>query len=419
MLNFQRVILFTSLSFGLASLAGIIPARSGDPPTSPPPQPARLVFLDETPVTAAPDKDGRFKFDFAIKNVGGKPGNGSLTLNKTIGKGCDANKDFRPGEPIYLEPDTVKIVHLDMTMTKLPATCYLQMSTKTTDQTSTQNRTLPQGQTTTSDQPNIEAQEKIEPSTSIKQVKLAQEYVTSIVWWTFLGCLAISIATVALAGLIYGKLGLQFGPPAWEFAKSWASTTTIASSAFTTAVTFSVLPELTQYASKAGYAILSLLISLLVVVAPFVFFALRDGDIKPDKKNEHFEVVYRGCIGSFLASCALTLFAGLAQLIVVFAVYREMFPSDDLWSSDFASVAAAVLGAMLCIYAFLTIKLTIQLQVRESARGGSTETLSTVLEVNDDEVAKMATAEVVKKLKVRGLLITGDGEPRPLSWPVL
>src|SRR3569832_681112 len=67
----------------LASLIVCVPAWADD---APPPQ--RLVFADETPVTASPDANGTFKFDFAIKNVGGKPGDGSLTLNRKMGKGC-------------------------------------------------------------------------------------------------------------------------------------------------------------------------------------------------------------------------------------------------------------------------------------------------------------------------------------------
>jgi hypothetical protein len=388
--------LIIRLAVVLAVLAGCMPVWAEDPP------PQRLVFADETAVTASPDKDGKFAFDFTIKNVGGKAGGGSLTLDQKIGKGCTQNTKLTavPDGSASLQPNGVAVVHVVITGATLPATCYVELSTTGTS-----------------------------GDTSLKQVKLAQRYVTSTFVIPFEYALGISLAVVVLTALGFGGWGLQFGQPAWEFAKSWASTTTFAGGAFTTAVAFNVLPELTKYASKAGYAILALFISLLVVVAPFIFSGLRRGDVVWDEKNNQYTVVYRGCIFFLAMSCGLTLFAALAQLIVVFVVYREMYPEIDPWTFDRPFAVLAVLGGLLCIYAFLSIKLTVELQKEESNRATNEQTrrnqqLSDLLSqrgVTAKELGGMNVDAVIRRLGGHDLLrepVMTDN-PRPLAWPVL
>jgi hypothetical protein len=373
----------------LASLTAYIPAWADDSP------PQRLVFADETAVTASPDKNGKFAFDFTIKNAGGKAGGGSLKLNHEMGKGCkDAHLTATLDASASLQPNTVTVVQVEITNAGLPATCYVELSTNDTT-----------------------------GNTSLKQVKLSQQYVTSTFVTPLVYGLGISLAIAAITGFVFGGWGLRFGPPAWEFAKSWASTTTVAGGAFTTAVAFGVLPELTKYASKAGYAILSLLISLLVVVAPFVFSGLRNGDIKWDDKNHQYAVVYHGGFFFLALSCGLTLFAALAQLIVVFVVYREMFPNIDAWSQDAPFYVMVALGVLLCTYAFFSIKLTVQLQKTENENApkrSATRRASFRKEIGDlaehginvDELVRI-NADALVRERVE------SEQPRPLPWPVL
>jgi hypothetical protein len=376
----------------LAGLTACILAWAEDAP------PPRLVFADETAVTASPDKNGKFAFDFTIKNAGGnadasgKPGEGALTLNHEMGKGCtNAQLAATPKAPIQLKSNAVTVVHVEITQAELPATCYVELST-----------TGPTG------------------NTSVKQVKLNQQYVTSTFVTPLVRGLGISLAIVAITGLLCGGWGLRFGPPAWEFAKSWASTTTFAGGAFTTAVAFSVLPELTKYASKAGYAILSLLISLLVVVAPFVFSGLRDGEIKWDEKNHQYGVVYHGGFFFFWLSCALTLFAALAQLIVVFVVYREMFPDIDPWARDVPFYVMVGLGVVLCVYAILTIRLTIKLQTTENT--DAPQRSARRRERFNEEMGNLAAFGInLDRARIDALVRESmkSDKPQPLPWPVL
>jgi hypothetical protein len=137
-----------------------------------------------------------------------------------------------------------------------------------------------------------------------------------------------------------------------------------------TALALSALPELTKYASKSGYSILALLISFIVIVAPFVFTADRSGKVERDKAG-NYSVVYQGTLWRFVLSCAITLFAGLAQLVVFFLLLHEIFQgfgfwsytSDSQpWSCNLGSIMTFVLGLALCAYTCRSIYLTIDLQ---------------------------------------------------------
>ena len=115
--------------------------------------------------------------------------------------------------------------------------------------------------------------------------------------------------------------------PAWEWDKSWTSTTTVVRSLITAALSLGALPDLTKYASRTGYAALAFMITLAVAVAPFLFTALRVGDVKADGS-----VTYGGWLWSFLLSGAITLFAGMAQVVVLFLLFDEIFLNYGFWS---------------------------------------------------------------------------------------
>jgi hypothetical protein len=162
---------------------------------------------------------------------------------------------------------------------------------------------------------------------SVKQLKLSQKYATrtlvdrlELCGWATLATLGL----VFLASLIF-TVGLKLfclgiGLPAWEFAtKSWFSTLTFAGGVVSAGITISSLPELTVYASKAGYATLGLLLSLAVVVAPFFFLVMRKG------KVENHEVVYTGYVAGFFIACGVTLLSGLTQLTIYLLVAHGCF----------------------------------------------------------------------------------------------
>lgn len=345
---------------------------------------SNLAFVDASTVTLPPDAAGTFKLELPLKNAGNSDAAGWLELLDETDARCSK---IAPQRISKLAPSGVMVEHLVLSNVKLPATCYLVLTTDGGD-------------------------------VSIKQIKLSQHYATSAVVTPLRWCFYISLIVAALvwcvAGVNLGGMAPWFilGAPAWDFAKSWASTTTVVGGVFTTALTLSALPDLTRYASKTGYSTLALLISLVVAVAPFVYVALRRGRIESDATARTYIVVSEGCLWSFLLSCALTLFAAMAQLVLLSVLLHEVFRdygfwsfSDDKdpWSANIGAIATWVLGAVLCWYAGYSMYLTIKLQKNAD---------------KDAVEAKRARHTVDPKLaKQEGPPENAKG-PR-LTWPVL
>jgi hypothetical protein len=309
-----------------------------------------LGFVDGSAVTLSPGRSGDFRLDLPIKNSGTTQGKVSLTLlDDKEGKCGTITPGFDP-EQAQLPPNAIAIHHFTISGASLPATCFLAL---------------------TDDQ---------QRNTSLKQIKLAQQYITSAMSIALCVCVAISalvaIATFAAARKLERvSASYKLGSPAWDFAKSWTSTTTLASAVISTALTLSALPDLTRYASKSGYAALAMLISFVVIVAPFVFVAFRTGEIERDPATGQQTVFYQGSLWLFLLSGAMTLFASLAQVVVLFLLLSEIFLQNDQpfssdgtpWLALMGGVPAVALLVALCRYVGHSMFLTVKLQKEADA----------------------------------------------------
>jgi hypothetical protein len=213
-----------------------------------------------------------------------------------------------------------------------------------------------------------------EAGKSVKQIKLTQHYASCTIWGLIWACFVVSLGVTYLAvrkAVKREKLDWTFmlGPPAWDFAKSWTSTTTLIGGIVSAALALSALPELTKYASRSGYSVLALFISLVAVVAPFLFTVFTTGEVHRDKQGT-YSVVSKGPLQSFVLSCAATLFAGLAQLVILFFVLNEVLEGYWFWLSfkgappwvNVAFILTALLALGVCVYAGRSIGLTIKLQ---------------------------------------------------------
>jgi hypothetical protein len=320
-----------------------------------------FIFFDGAAANLSPDSSDAFKFDVPIKNAGGKEGQASIKLLPDKDQKCGHAKFVvKPkASEIRLPPNGMTVPYVELTNVSLPATCYIELTT-----------------------------EGEGGNTSLKQIKLTQQYLTSSILYPLFYCLCISVAVAGFTwlamGMNIGKAWPNFklGAPAWDFAKSWTSTTTLASAIITTALTLSALPELTKYASKSGYSALALLISFVVVVAPFLFLALRMGTIQRDPLTKMNSVVQQGYLLSFLVSCTITLFAGLAQLVVLFLLLDEIFlgyrfwsfsSSHAPWSMNIGTISTYVLGAALCWYVANSMYLTFKMQATTNDEMGDSK----------------------------------------------
>jgi hypothetical protein len=328
---------------------GIAHAQTSSESPPAPQQPANIVFVDAAVTMLSPDSAGAFKLNTALKNSGSSSGTPSFNLRGLDNEKC--NRESLAPHPAIddMPPNAMAIAHFSITGVELPASCYIELVTKG-----------PDGKTIT--------------NTSLKEIKLSQRYASADTLGAFLGCLILSAIVMTVARGKVGTLpeGFKVGGPAWEFAKSWSTTLTLAGAAVTAALSLSALPELTKNASKNGYAIMALLIALLVVVAPLSFVICRRGDIMPDDENKKETVAYTGGLFAFFVSCTLTLFAGLAQLLILFLLGDELFRNYGVWSwwlvfhepwwFGLGSILIVSAAAVLCFHTVRSTKLTIDLE---------------------------------------------------------
>src|SRR5947209_4258516 len=206
-----------------------------------------FVFIDGTAATLSPDASGAFKLETGLKNSGGKAGEASLKLLSGNDNGCGQAEIVNPKGMITLPPNAVAITQFEITNVRLPTTCYIELVTAGGD-----------------------------GITSLKQIKLTQQFATCMILLLLGGCLVLSGLLAVWAWCEVGQRpGFKLGSPAWDFTKSWSSNIALAGAVISTVLAFSALPELTKFASKSGYSGLALLISFAIVVAPFVFIAFK------------------------------------------------------------------------------------------------------------------------------------------------
>lgn len=351
---------------------GVIPSLAEDTPPAPKPS---FELLDGAAATLSPERSSLFKLDLPVRNSGTKQGEASLKLVSGVDKKCEhADITSEPASPITLERGAVAILHVTISKITPPATCYLQLITEK------------------------------EPGNALsKQVKLAQHHVTSTIFCAFLACSFLA-AIIAFGAWHQAHEKLekvpacyQLGSPAWDFAKSWTSTTTLLGALISTALTLTALPDLTKYASKSGYAALALLISLVVVIAPFIFVAFRSGTIGTDLETKKNVVIYEGCAWLFVVSCAITLFASLAQVVLLLMLLGEIFQNGEVW----LAAPAAVVAFALCWYVARAMFLTIALQKKIDA-----------------ELAKPASKQDVQAFERPGPGTTAV-RVKPVTWHIL
>jgi hypothetical protein len=315
-------------------------------------------FVDGTASTLAPDASVQFKLDLLIKNSGDLGAVPSLELVSDRESRCDPNNlKLVPDKLELIPPKGVTITHVTISGVKLPATCYIKLSAGS-----------PAG------------------TTSLKQIKLGQQYLTMDVFYPIFASLGLAVIIAIVTGLVARcKIGepvspnYRMGSPAWELDKSWISNTTVVSSVLATAMGLGALPELTKYASKTGYAALVFMTSLVVIIAPFLFTAFRKGDVKKDAEGKN-AVVYGTCLWLFLLCGAVTLFAGMLQVAVLFLLFDEIFLPYDFWSfgSERRPWTSLNLGlistVLLCIalgwYVGHSMFLAIRLQARSDGKTG-------------------------------------------------
>ena len=259
-----RFTTFRQITFAVALLSllgngSLASAQNTASTPNPAPAPAQgnptpeIAFSDAAPQLLSPKRDGAFEFDVALRNAGKQPGTPAFAL---VGDGCGKVQPVTPPTYGLLKPGAVAIQKLRISGAKLPATCHLELQT----------------------------QEDASANQSLKQLKLAQHYLTWFFLYWLWGCLIASVLAIGVALFLAFPTGkdLHLLAPAWDFTKSWTSNLTFAGGVVSGALALSALPELTHHASKAGYATVALLLSFSILVAPLLAALLASGSITKD-----------------------------------------------------------------------------------------------------------------------------------------
>src|SRR6476646_1020240 len=95
--------------------------------------------------------------------------------------------------------------------------------------------------------------------------------------WVIYGSLILAVVLMAYrAYTARAHLAQKMGPVNWDFSESWASTFTVVGAFLGTILGESgVIPEATEYLSRAAYGGLNVLFGLITLLAPLMYSAVR------------------------------------------------------------------------------------------------------------------------------------------------
>jgi hypothetical protein len=164
--------------------------------------------------------------------------------------------------------------------------------------------------------------------------------------WIFWRSVAVFIILLVV-GLVVGNTSLLNPAPGpkWSF-DSWATTLTAAGGILGTVLGAATLPEVPQQIDKDSLVRLNLLFTVMVVVGPFLFQALRN----PTTSASDQESGYSGWNITLLLSCATTGAAVFGELVTLGLLGWELTDGGE-WGEAIKWAVVAV--ALIAAYYFL------------------------------------------------------------------
>jgi len=197
------------------------------------------------------------------------------------------------------------------------------------------------------------AQRASEPS--LRQVTIAgspSAIATTVLGISFivaLGCVLVGAALLLFHAV---PLGGRMGAPTWDFSKSWANNLTVLTSIVATVLAFGFLPQQTVFLSRSGYLALNSLLVMLLGFAPILFGLIRVPLVTPLTPGT--DPQYQGIVGGFVASCLITLWAVLAQLIVIGLLIEELRWATIISRSTAISLEFTLSALAVALIAYAT-----------------------------------------------------------------
>lgn len=146
------------------------------------------------------------------------------------------------------------------------------------------------------------------------------------------GSLALSLIVVLASAANAGvPQSSPVGPPNWDFSKSWATNITIIGAVFG-AFFSSKIVAAPRFVVDPGYAMLSVLFAVVVVVAPLVFRAIsKEQSVLTPAGTK--DIQYQGNAAGFLVAMLLTLWAAFGQLSTLGSLAAEVLAAGKVNAS--------------------------------------------------------------------------------------
>jgi hypothetical protein len=334
---------------------------------------ASVTFLDPQPLSIPVSGDGKLLTAIAVRNVGSSPGRAEFCTLGEKSSDCVHNVDIvgASGKTFQVAPGQVISLSIQISQLQAPMSGYLGLLTY-----------APSG--------TLE-------SSSFRQLKVSVPLFPRIAW--------VPIVTGILIGLLLCLFSARrlekgepqtalldrIGSPAWDFSKSWASNVTVVGALFSTALAIVAVPDLTHHINKGGYALLNVLFTLLVVMAPFVFNVLRKPIITAVASPDGSNLQYQGFVVSFLVASGVTMWAVIGELVTLIIMIDE-FVAAGLTPSLITRCLQgliAILAIAVTLYGGITMVWTARSQVIE--RKNTLKTLATARGVSEESIGHVQT----------------------------
>jgi hypothetical protein len=168
------------------------------------------------------------------------------------------------------------------------------------------------------------------------------------------GVLALLVALVVAARLAGRKVGLshRMGSPSWKASESWSSNLTVGAGLVNSVLALTVITDLTVYMAKPAYAVVGMLFTAFVLLAPLVYgISRRKVEVTattPPVAPEAFE----GSVLVFLAAGTLTLWASGGQLMTFALLMAELWRAGAVDASTAVVIVALVLGVLVALFSY-------------------------------------------------------------------
>lgn len=146
-----------------------------------------------------------------------------------------------------------------------------------------------------------------------------------------------------------GRLTMAAPGPKWEFGGSWATNLTAVGATLGTVLGAATLPAVPSQIDKETLVRLNLGFGLLVVVAPFLFQAVR----APNRKRAVDDDGLYGWNITLLAACSLTYAAVLGELATLALLFWELLRGGSYGVAVVVATGAA--GALVAWYFIATV----------------------------------------------------------------